>query len=104
MNLLKWLWSVPEYLTGISEQLWNGTTKMKDRQRKQVVSIIIERVSYHSHPLALGKTPKTTLMRRASHMSLELEVSLDGIHFATGKFSPSMHPETHVNVLSFLSL
>ncbi|KIK03719.1 hypothetical protein K443DRAFT_676547 [Laccaria amethystina LaAM-08-1] len=27
--------------------------------------------------------------------SLELEVSLDGIHFATGKFPPSMHPETH---------
>ncbi|KAJ3513798.1 hypothetical protein NLJ89_g2750 [Agrocybe chaxingu] len=27
--------------------------------------------------------------------SLELEVSLDGQHFATGQFPPSMHPETH---------
>ncbi|EDR05456.1 uncharacterized protein LACBIDRAFT_329753 [Laccaria bicolor S238N-H82] len=27
--------------------------------------------------------------------SWELEVSLDGIHFATGKFPPSVHPETH---------
>jgi len=31
------------------------------------------------------------LERRA----LELEVSLDGVHFSTGKFPPSMHPETH---------
>ncbi len=28
--------------------------------------------------------------------SLELQVSLDGEHFASGKFPPSMHPETHV--------
>ncbi|EDR05453.1 uncharacterized protein LACBIDRAFT_303185 [Laccaria bicolor S238N-H82] len=27
--------------------------------------------------------------------SWELEVSLDGNHFATGKFPPSVHPETH---------
>ncbi|KIJ89619.1 GMC oxidoreductase [Laccaria amethystina LaAM-08-1] len=40
----------------------------------------------------------------AERCSLELEVSLDGIHFATGKFPPSMHPETqHVNILLFLS-
>ena len=23
-------------------------------------------------------------------------MSLDGVHFATGKFPPTMHPETHV--------
>ena len=28
--------------------------------------------------------------------SLALQVSLDGVHFATGQFPPSMHPETHV--------
>ncbi|KAF8909112.1 vacuolar protein sorting/targeting protein 10 [Mucidula mucida] len=27
--------------------------------------------------------------------SLELQVSLDGVNFATGQFPPSMHPETH---------
>ncbi|KAF9551404.1 Oligoxyloglucan reducing end-specific cellobiohydrolase [Agrocybe pediades] len=27
--------------------------------------------------------------------SLELQVSLDGKHFSTGKFPPSMHPDTH---------
>jgi hypothetical protein len=27
--------------------------------------------------------------------SLDLQVSLDGVHFATGKFPPTMHPETH---------
>jgi len=33
--------------------------------------------------------------------TLELQVSLDGNRFASGKFPPSMHPETHVRV-SFL--
>ena len=36
--------------------------------------------------------------------SLELEVSLDKIHFATGTFPPSVDPETHVNILSFMSI
>ena len=31
--------------------------------------------------------------------SLDLQVSLDGRNFATGKFPPSMHPETHVSFL-----
>jgi hypothetical protein len=29
--------------------------------------------------------------------SLNLQVSLDGRIFATGRFPPNMHPETHVN-------
>ena len=33
---------------------------------------------------------------------MELQVSLDGNRFASGKFPPSMHPETHVRV--FLSM
>lgn len=30
--------------------------------------------------------------------TLALQVSLDGVHFATGQFPPSMHPETHVRL------
>ena len=30
--------------------------------------------------------------------TLELQVSLDGTRFSSGKFPPSMHPETHVRV------
>lgn len=29
--------------------------------------------------------------------SLDLQISLDGMNFATGRFPPSMHPETHVS-------
>jgi hypothetical protein len=29
--------------------------------------------------------------------SLDLQVSLDGHHFATGQFPPSMRPEQHVS-------
>ena len=28
--------------------------------------------------------------------ALDLQVSLDGLTFATGKFPPGMHPDTHV--------
>ncbi|KAJ3780213.1 vacuolar protein sorting/targeting protein 10 [Lentinula aff. detonsa] len=31
----------------------------------------------------------------SSGRALELQVSLDGVNFATGEFPPSMHPETH---------
>ncbi|KIK54103.1 hypothetical protein GYMLUDRAFT_232409 [Collybiopsis luxurians FD-317 M1] len=31
----------------------------------------------------------------ASGRALDLQVSLDGVHFATGMFPPRMHPETH---------
>ena len=37
-----------------------------------------------------------------SRGTLELQVSLDGNRFASGKFPPSMRPETHVRV--FLSI
>ena len=39
-----------------------------------------------------------------SRGTLELQVSLDGNRFASGKFPPSMRPETHVRVFLFLVL
>lgn len=29
--------------------------------------------------------------------TLELQVSLDGVRFATGRFPSNMHPDTHVS-------